>query len=719
MIRALAPLVLACLLALSAFEASAQQTDPAPRDGDLFTDDLLMTADELIYDEATDSVIASGNVEVAQGERLLRAARIRYRQSDGVVTASGDVALREPDGDVLFADSVELTGDLRSGVIHRLSILMTDNARIVAGGARRIDGNRTVMRKAVFSPCELCVDEPARAPLWQLKARTVVHDQTDRDLTYYDASLEFFGVPVFYTPYFRHPDPSVTRQSGFLSPLYRSSRALGADVTTPYYWSIAPHRDLTFSPRFTSDEGIVLAGEYRERTRDGQYAIDTSITQASTAAEDDSRLRGHVFGHGLFDIDENWRWGFDVERALDDTYLSRYDISSEDELVTSLFAEQYRQRSFMSGNSYWFQSLRAGEQSDQSPIVLPLLDANLVTAPDYAGGYATLDGNLMILERLDGTDSRRLSIAGGWHRPMILSGGHLIRIDASLRGDLYHFYTPVDRMQPSGAMKSDTSARFVPQLAVEWRYPLISRIGSIRQLIEPIVQGVISPDGGNPVEIPNEDSLDLEFDHTNLFSTNRFTGLDRIETGQRVNYGVRLGYYGPEGGRATALFGQSVREKKNALFEPDSGLEHRLSDFVGHILMEPSPLIDLSLRFRLDHRDASIRRNEIDLAAGPSWLRGRVGFVDLVQQPERMMGGGSGGREARLSFTTKPFDNWTFSSGIRRDVEDNTSIDWRAGLSYEDECILINTGVSRSFTRDRDIEPDTIWHLTVILKQAG
>ena len=719
MMKAFAPFALACLLALFVLEASAQQPEPASRVGDVFTGDLLLTADELTYDEATDSVIASGNVEVAQGERVLRAKRIRYRQSDGVVTASGDVALREPGGEVLFADSLELTGDLRSGVIQRLSVLMTDNSRIVAGGARRIDGNRTVMRKAVYSPCELCNDEPAQAPLWQIKAGTVVHDQTDRDLTYYDASLEFFGLPVLYTPYFRHPDPSVTRQSGFLSPLYRSSRALGVDVTTPYYWSLAPHRDVTFSPRFTTDEGVVLAGEYRERTRDGQFDIDASITQANTAGEDDRRLRGHVFGHGLFDIDENWRWGFDVERALDDTYLSRYDISSEDELTTSLFAEQYRQRSFMSGDSYWFQSLREGEQSDQSPIVLPLIDANLVTAPDYAGGYATLDANLMILERLQGTDSRRLSIAGGWHRPMILAGGHLIRIDGSLRGDFYHTYTPADLGQPSGAMKSDTTARLVPQLAVEWRYPLISRLGSLRQLIEPIVQGVISPDGGNPIEIPNEDSLDLEFDHTNLFSTNRFTGLDHIETGRRMNYGVRLGYYGSEGGRATALFGQSIREKENPLFEPGSGLEHRLSDFVGHILMQPSPLIDLSLRFRLDHRDGAIRRNEIDLAAGPSWLRGRIGFVDLAHQPDSMMGDGSGGREARWSVTTKPFDNWTFSSGMRRDVEDNTSIDWRAGVSYEDECIVINTGVSRSFTRDRDIQPDTVWLLSVILKQAG
>ena len=246
------------------------------------TGDLLMTADEVIYDQATDTVIASGNVEVAQGGRVLRADSIHYRRGDDVVTASGDVAMREPTGEVLFAESVALTGDLRTGVIHRLSVLMTDQSRLVASGARRIDGTRMVMRRAVYSPCELCPDDPAPTPLWQLRAARVVHDQVERSITYRDASLEFFGLPILYTPFFRHPDPSVVRQSGFLAPSYSSSTALGAEVTIPYYWSLAPNRDVTFSPRFTAQESAVLAGEYRERTQDGQFTIDASITRALT-----------------------------------------------------------------------------------------------------------------------------------------------------------------------------------------------------------------------------------------------------------------------------------------------------------------------------------------------------------------------------------------------------------------------------------------------------
>ncbi len=719
MTRLVARLALAGLILLCAAQAGAQEADETPDFGGALTGDFLMTADTLSYEEASDTVVASGNVEVAQGGRVLRAANIRYRRREGVVTASGDVALLEPSGEVMFADSVELSGDLKSGVIHRLSVLLTDNSRIAAAGARRADGNRTVMRKAVYSPCELCPDSPARPPLWQFKAGTVVHDQSERSLTYYDASLEVLGLPVLYTPYFRHPDPTVKRQTGFLTPVYRSSAALGAEVMVPYYWSIAPNRDATFSPRFTSDEGIVLAGEYRERTESGRYMLDASITHANTTAEEDRRLRGHLFAEGLFDIDREAQWGFDLEGALDDTYLARYAISSKDDLVSNLFAENYDRRSFMSANAYGFQSLRAGFQSDRSPVVLPLLDANLVSAPEYFGGYGTLDGNLMVLERQDGMDSRRLSLTGGWHRPMILEGGHLLRIDASLRGDLYHFHKPRAYAPSADKEGSDTDTRVVPQLSVEWRYPLITHIGSIRQLIEPIAQGVISPYGGNPDDIPNEDSRDLEFDHTNLFSTNRFTGFDRVESGRRVNYGVRLGFYGPDGGRATALFGQSARAKDDDLFESGSGLEHQFSDYVGRIFVQPSPLVDFSWRFRLDRRDFVARRNEIDLVAGPEWLRGRIGFADLDRHAGTVTEEFVGGREAVAGASATLLDNYSFTAQTRRDLKDNDTIKWNMGLSYEDECILVGTGVTRSFTRDRDVQPDTVLYFTVKLRPAG
>ena len=702
------------LVILSAFgtlPASAQTTIAESDSRDKLTGDVVMAADEMVYDEDVDTVIASGHVEITQGERVLLADHVRYRRVEGTVTASGDVALLEPGGKVLFADFVELTDDLRNGVIRRLGMLLTDNSRVVANGARRADGTRTVMRKAVFSPCKICLEDGDRAPLWQIRANTAVHDQAAREMIYYDASLDLFGVPVAYTPYFRHPDPTVKRHSGFLSPRYRDSTAFGLEVTTPYYWNIAPHRDATFSPRFISEEGIVLAGEYRERMRSGQIEIDTSITHTDKVEKGHDELRGHLFANGAFHIDPIWQWGFDLERALDDTYLRRYDISTEDDLTTNLFAEGYRRRSFWSGDAYWFQGLGKKDKDDQIPIVFPLLDATVVSEPNYGGGYVTADGNIMVLERLNGTDSRRISITGGWNRPFVSDSGHFFRLNASLRGDLYHADNPVDPVKPFGRTKTDVTGRVVPEIALKWRYPLVARVGATRQLVEPIVQAIASPYGGNSGDIPNEDSQRPEFDDTDLFSNNRFTGFDRVEGGPRVNYGVRLGHYDQGSERMTALFGQSARLKDDDTFDVGSGLDDRLSDYVGHIFVRPSSLMELAYRFRLDRSVFKTWSNEINLSAGPYWLRGELGYVGLEQQVKPSETTELSKRQVVLGATAKFLDYWTLSTGMRRDLEHRHTIHWRAGLSYRDECFLIDTRLTRSFTRDRDIEPDTtlIW----------
>ena len=125
---------------------------------------ILITADRLSHDRELGVVMASGNVEISQLDRVLLADTVSYNERDDIVTASGNVSLVEPTGDVLFADYMELSGDLKEGIIRQLRIRLADNARIAAAGGRRTDGNRTEMTNAVYSPCESCATDPS-APL--------------------------------------------------------------------------------------------------------------------------------------------------------------------------------------------------------------------------------------------------------------------------------------------------------------------------------------------------------------------------------------------------------------------------------------------------------------------------------------------------------------------------------------------------------------------------
>jgi len=179
------------------------------------------------------------------------------------------------------------------------------------------------MRRAVYTPCKVCEDKPT--PLWRIRAARVTHDQARQQISYTKARLDMFGIPVLYTPYFSHPDPTVDRKSGFLVPTQSSSTQLGVAVEVPYFFNIAPNLDATFSPTLTSKEGLVLGGEFRERLDRGTYKVSGSITRPEALNDRNKKTgkqdtRSHLFATGRFDWNASWRWGFDGAIASDDTY---------------------------------------------------------------------------------------------------------------------------------------------------------------------------------------------------------------------------------------------------------------------------------------------------------------------------------------------------------------------------------------------------------------
>lgn len=684
---------------------------------------VVVRADKLTYDQKEGIVEAIGNVEIAQGQRVLLADRVTYVERTDTVSASGNVRILEPTGETLFADNVELRDEMRQGVIRDIRILLGENERIAANGAVRTNGNRTEMRKAVYSPCSLCPEHPDRPPLWQLKAVRVVHDQQRQNIEYSDAFMELFGVPVAYTPYFSHPDPTVKRRSGFLAPTYGSHSQLGLTIETPYFFNLEPYRDFTLAPIFTSQEGVVLTGEYRERTQTGTYRLAASITRPDKRESNGepgkgNEFRGHIEGDGRFDIGNSSRWGFDIERSSDDTYLRRYGFNSADTLTSRLFAEHFDDRNYAVIDNYLFQGLAIDDDLGDTPIILPMADYNYIYEDGAFGGRYTLDANVMNLTRTDGLDSRRLSLTGGWQRPYVGPAGDIYTFSTGLRGDAY-FVTDVDNPnQASGDKSGDLAGRVVPFASVDWRYPWMRRTGTTRQVIEPVVKFSVSPYGGNPSDIPNEDSQAFEFDDTNLFSLSRFPGFDRVEGGPRVSYGVRLGTYGAEGGSVTAFMGQSFRIKADDTFESGSGLDNNRSDFVGRVQMMWTDYLALAYRFRLDRDDFSSRRSEIDLDVGPEWLRVQLGFLSLDDAPADLTQIGKR-EELRASARAEFGDFWSFTIHNRRDLTNDSTINMGAGITYEDECLTFSTRVERSFTQDRDVEPVTTLQFLVKLKHLG
>ena len=719
----LAALLVAAVLSLPAWGAAAQE--PGVEDAGATPDSqAVISADEIAYDEAQDTVIANGNVEIAHGERILLAETVRYDQRNDAVVASGNVVLLEPSGEVIFADYVELSDELRSGIVENIRILLADDSRFAANGARRIDGRKTIMKRAVFSPCKVCEDEPDRAPLWQLKASTIVHDQESRNIQYTNAWLELFGIPVAYSPYLMHPDPTVERRSGLLVPQFGTSTVFGGYARLPLFLAFNDSIDATVEPIVPVEEQPILALEYRQHFNSGLVEISGSGTRADreigdpnspTIIEDDNR--GHLFAMGHFDISDDWRWGFDYQRASDPTYLDRYEFFGDpgDTLESNLFVEGFHGRTYSAGNVFGFQDLGPADPEDE-PLVAPILDHNYVGEADSIGGRWTFDTDLRShMRRNGGPNTRRLSLKGGYMIPFVADFGLVTTVSASVQADGYHF----DRIVVDGQAEDNvTAGRAVPRMAIEWRYPLVRGTGGIRQLIEPVAAVIAAPNNGNPREILEEDSVVVELDDTNLFSEDQIPGMDRADLGQRAVYGLKLGLFGERGGRMTAFAGQSYRVPNDSNEALTTDLRGGQSDYVGRLEVVPNKYLDLLYRYRLSERDLDLLRSELGVTMGPPAFRLTGDYIFIASEA-------SGGtfpdrEELKAEFTSQLTDFWSLGVNTRRDLTPTGGpLEHGAQMTYEDECFKLELTYRRNFTDSIDIEKSTTVSLQLVFKSLG
>ena len=706
--------VIALLLVLVMSPLSAQ-------DVTLGEGPILLLADEVRVDEERQTIIATGNVDITRGDRRLLADSIRYREAEDRIDAVGNITLLEPSGEAIYADLMSLSGDLKDGLIEELRARLGEGARVAAASGRHVDGARTEMDKAVYSPCPIC-EESDRDPLWQISASKVIHDKEEKEVTYKHAFFEVFGVPVFYTPYFSHPDPTVDRKSGFISPAVGSDPELGFTLETPYYFALAPNYDLTFSPIFTSREGIVLGSEFRHLVSNGRYELGGSITKGSEAEDDNNdraneeEVRGHVVGDGRFALGGGWGGGYNLFLASDDTYLERYDFSDQDILENRLFAERISGRDYIAINGYGFQGLREDDDQGLIPYVLPLLDLELSSDPMYWGSRFFLDSSFLSLTRTDGLDTRRLSVTGGWELPWIGELGDQYRLRLSLRNDYYDLDGDPETLSSEGSRSEN---RFIPRATLDWSWPWIGDTFGLTPVIEPIASLTLAPTGLNDDDIPNEDSLDLEFDDTNLFEESRFPGLDLVEEGSRITYGGRFGAIGPSGEKFNALFGQSFRFQEDDQFDADSGLNGRFSDYVGRLEFTPEPWLRGRYRFRLDRDSLVPVRNEVQAAVGPSWLRFDANYLSLEDDPSVSEEEFRRREEITAGIQVGFGSAVTLRAQSRRDLQENSTVANTFGLIYRHPCLLLIGGLEQQFTEDRDAGDGTTVSFRVTFQSLG
>lgn len=694
--------------------------------------DYVLKADDVTYDVKGKVVTATGHVEVDHNGRIVTADLLTYDQDADTVTASGNVVMMAPDGNVIFSPRVVLSNEMKDGVLEGFQALIGKTGRLSAARATRKDGTVTTLERAVFTHCKICNKPGQRTPLWDVKAYHVVYDQASHKITYRDAVIDMFGIPVAYTPYFSQSDPTVKRETGILAPDVGSSSTLGTFVKLPYYISFTDSRDMTIEPIISTEGGQVLEGEYRERWNHGGMWLQGTIANNPNGGLNENRHERYssIFGAGRTPIGNSsvWRFGFDAQLTSNPTYLERYSLyNKDDQLFSDLFVEGVSGRSRFAITGYFFQSLVGScpvlastkppvcattqisplfIQNSQIPLALPLIEYTYIPERSVLGGDFRFDLNSVSLERNLGPDDQRLTGEMRWQLPFVTGNGQLITIRADARGDVYRVSNNDPINFPNIPTKTNYITRGIPYLGIDWRWPFVGGGGAGKTafIVEPIIQAIAAPYGGNPKGIPNEGSVNIELGENDVFSFDRIPGYDLVESGPRANVGFRTEALFPKGSVELQV-GQVLRLKPDPVFSEQTGFGDKASDVVGRFTIKFPPYLSLTHRVDIDESNGTIRRNQVYLDGSYGRSSVELSYVRLPQQD--VIATDEPREEVNGQATVGIFDYWVLFAAARRDLANSQMLDDEFGIGYDDECLKISLSYRRQYTRDRDIAPST------------
>jgi LPS-assembly protein len=700
--RLMAATALTCALAPL---AHAQSTAPASAGTSVeqsVSENVVLIADtvELVGENL---LKARGNVEAISAGRHLQAREITYDSTTGEITLTGPIRINDGEITSIIADSAELDAEFRNGLIRSARVVLADQVQMAAQQLNRVDGRYNVLTKTTVSSCRIC--ETGEAPLWQIRAKRVIHDQQERQVYFEQASFLIQDVPVFYFPYLRMPDPTLKRSQGFLFPKFTRTSLLGNGIKLPYFIPIGDDKDVTLTP-YLSQNSRTLEFRYRQAFENGGFQVDGAIS------DDDLRpneTRGYVFADGVFNLQRDYKLTFDLKAVSDDAYISDYDFSDLDRLNSSLKLERASRFEHTSFGAYHFRSLRDDEDNDTLPTLVFQAETERRYFPTSIGGELRTSLEAHTHQRdsgLDGDDGRDVARANAevqWLRNWTLATGLRVGVNSGLAFDAYK------TLNDSSVSSFDNG--FTPTAAINLRYPLVKRgTDGATYLLEPVAQ--LGWTGGSDLDIANDESTRAEFDEGNLLALSRFPSHDRRERGVAAALGMNWSRVTSESWEGHFTVGQIFRDQAQNDFSDTSGLAGTTSDLLLAGQFNNQNGLVASARGLLD-QGGTLNKAAARLGWSNPTLMVDASYIWLARDPEE-------DREERIS-------EWTLDSSYRLSRHWTGLVDWRydavagksaragVGMQYRNECVQVEISLSRRFSTSDTVQSSNTFGINVAL----
>lgn len=649
--------------------------------------------------EDRNRLIATGNIEAFYNGTRLSARQIIYDQARDQLIIDGPIFIQGPNGEIITADKGSLDPQLENGILQGARLVLNQQLQLAANQIDRAEGRYSQLYKTAVTSCRVC---NGQAPLWEIRAERIIHDDVERQLYLSNATFHVRGVPLFWFPQARLPDPTLARATGLLRPRVTTSDRLGIGIKLPYFITLGDHRDLRLTPRL-SPETTTLETQYRQAFVRGDLQIDAAASRDTLLP---GEIRSYVFVGGEFDLDRDFVLRFDIEATSDPAYLLDYGFSDKDRLDSAISITRVRDRDLFQTSFTYYQTLRDDETNSTLPPIVADLSYTQRRFPKL-GGTLTWDISADALIRYgneigeNGRDVGRIGAGVTWQRQWISPAGIVTKAETGLQADAY---------QLRDNLVYQDGSRLVPSAQVTLSYPMARSGAQSSQILTPIIALAWSDSLGTTP--PNEDSTRPELDAANLFALSRFPGDDAVETGVRGAVGLQWTRQGAEGGSAHLTFGRVFRKDINTDFTKTSGLQGNASDWLiaGDFALPQG--LRLEGRVQLgDQFDPTLAAAKLDwqttdlqLAASYIW---QAADVDLGR-PDPLS-------EWQLDTRVQIDPAWAVTFDSRYDVTEDTPTRAGVGVQWRNECVSVDLSVSRRYTSSTNVDPSTDFDLTVSL----
>lgn len=676
----------------------------------------------------------SGEVTVSQGSRLLRADQVTLDRNTRILTASGNIAFREPNL-LVTASATELNLDTSLGTFENARFLQHDQGlRGSAGTIARDSDSQLRLEQSTVTHC------PPDDEVWKIAAGNIELDNATGWGSAHHARLNIYDVPVFYLPYMTFPIDD-RRKSGFLWPSFGSSSSGGFEFTAPYYLNLGANYDATFAPRYIENRGTMPQLElrylngYGDWTVGGAYLKDDLYRDNATALEieeediptRDTRWVGTVRHSGYAGPVAT---RIDYTKVSDDDFFRHLNPDSLELRRSShvlqeaeLTVDTFGWRSSVLGRRY--QTLDADLEGQYQFLPRFALSRHRTGAnfsPEWlaAAEYTEFDHDDGWDQGGTFTTGARTWAEGGVALPMRGSAGFIVPT-AKLRSIYYDL--------DATATGADTLSATSPMGSLDMGLIFDRQGDGYTQTLEPRLFYLYS-EYDPQASHPNFDTRELTFSYNQLFRETRFTGHDRLDDANQLSVGASSRFLDNRGLEFLRLsLGQIFYfEDRQVVLTPASQPQTDNSRIAAEVVYQPHSALWFRSNVLWDSRQDLVDEGGVSIhyqSPGHSLYNlgyrfRRNGIATLNNQLQDLS-------QVDASLVYPLGDRWNLYARYRYDTEQHRSVDDLVGLRYEDCCwavsLLYQRGIEDEYlepgTGNAVLEHDSVFVLEFQLKGLG